>query len=53
MAAMKYRKLRIAFSGTFGIVAVLLIVLWMRSYSTLDAFHIIKLYSRDANGVQN
>jgi hypothetical protein len=29
---MKYRKLRIAWSVTWGLVAVLLIVLWVRSY---------------------
>ena len=30
---MKYRKLRIAWSVAWGIVAVLLCVLWVRSYS--------------------
>ena len=29
---MKYRKLRIAWSVTWGVVAVLLCVLWVRSY---------------------
>ena len=29
---MNYRKLRIAWSVVFGVVAVLLIVLWVRSY---------------------
>ena len=33
---MKYRKLRIAWSVGWGLVAVLLCVLWVRSYSTLD-----------------
>src|ERR1700712_4224431 len=33
---MKYRKLRIAWSVGFGSVAVLLIVLWVRSYSWHD-----------------
>jgi hypothetical protein len=33
---LKYRKLRIAWSMGWGIVAVLLIALWMRSYSLLD-----------------
>ncbi len=33
---MKYRKLRIAWSVVWGVVAVLLIVLWVRSYWKLD-----------------
>jgi hypothetical protein len=33
---MKHRKLRIAWSVAWGIVAVLLIVLWLRSYSRAD-----------------
>jgi hypothetical protein len=32
---MRYRKLRIAWSVVWGLAAVLLIVLWVRSYSTL------------------
>jgi hypothetical protein len=38
LAAMKYRKLRIAWSAGCGIVCVLLCVLWMRSYYVLDCF---------------
>src|SRR5690348_9197803 len=34
---MKYRDLRIAWSVLWGVVAVLLILLWVRSYSRLDA----------------
>jgi hypothetical protein len=33
---MKYRKLRIAWSVAWGVVAVLLCTLWMRSYSRFD-----------------
>ena len=33
---MKFRKLRIAWSATFGVLCLLLIVLWMRSYWTID-----------------
>jgi hypothetical protein len=33
---MRFRKLRIAWSVVCGVVAVLLIVLWVRSYSTID-----------------
>src|SRR5262245_63247163 len=33
---MRFRKLRIAWSVAWGVVAVLLIVLWMRSYTWLD-----------------
>ena len=32
----KYRKLRIAFSGVYGILCLLLIALWVRSYSFND-----------------
>ena len=35
---MKYRKLRIAWSVVWGILCVLLIVLWVRGYSTADGF---------------
>jgi hypothetical protein len=38
-AAMKYRKLRIAWSVAWGLVAVLLCVLWVRSYSYWDGLH--------------
>jgi hypothetical protein len=34
---MRYRKLRIAWSVTWGLVALLLIVLWVRSYRWEDA----------------
>jgi hypothetical protein len=33
---MKYRKLRIAWSVAWGIACVLLIVLWVRSYTTVE-----------------
>ena len=33
---MKYRKVRIAWSVEWGLIVVLLCVLWVRSYSTLD-----------------
>lgn len=36
---MKYRKLRIAWSVGWGLVCVLLIVLWARSYQTCDRTH--------------
>ena len=35
---MRFRKLRIAWSVTCGIVAVLLCVLWVRSYTTIDVW---------------
>jgi hypothetical protein len=35
---MKYRKLRIAWSVAWGIVCVLFIGLWVRSYKTADLF---------------
>jgi hypothetical protein len=35
---MKFRKLRIAWSITCGIVCLLLIVLWVRSYRSTDVF---------------
>jgi hypothetical protein len=36
IGAMKHRKLRIAWSVAWGIVAVLLIALWVRSYQWVD-----------------
>src|SRR4051812_23705941 len=36
---MRYRKLRIASSVAWGVVAVLLIVLWIRSYWYFDSFN--------------
>jgi hypothetical protein len=42
---MKHRKLRIAWSVTWGIVAVLLIVLWVRSYYYCD-----RLYGVQSDG---
>jgi hypothetical protein len=36
MSDMKHRKLRIAWSVAWGVVAVLLIALWVRSYSSYD-----------------
>jgi len=35
---MRFRKLRIAWSAMWGIVCVLLIVLWVRSYTRHDGF---------------
>jgi hypothetical protein len=40
---MKHRKLRIAWSVTWGIAAVLLIALWVRSYR-LNEVQVFKLY---------
>jgi hypothetical protein len=37
---MRFRKLRIAWSVTWGIAAVLLCVLWVRSYWWIDSMHI-------------
>jgi hypothetical protein len=36
MAGMKHRKLRIAWSAVWGILCLLLIVLWVRSYDVTD-----------------
>ncbi len=36
---MRFHKLRIAFSVTCGIAGVLLVVLWVRSYSWVDGYH--------------
>jgi hypothetical protein len=38
MTAMKYRKLRIAWSVAWGVVCLLLVVLWVRSYQKQDGF---------------
>ncbi len=35
---MRFRKLRIAWSVVWGVICVLLIVLWVRSYLRLDMF---------------
>src|SRR5689334_2821902 len=35
---MKYRKVRIAWSAAWGVAAVLLVVLWVRSYYVVDRF---------------
>jgi hypothetical protein len=43
---MKYRKLRIAWSVVWGVMAVLLIVLWTRSYRVGDAIRCNPAYSR-------
>ena len=40
---MKYRKLRIAWSVAWGLVAALLVVLWVRSHWRLDALFIKNL----------
>src|SRR6476620_3231066 len=37
-APMRHRKLRVAWSVVWGVVAVLLVVLWVRSYWQADAF---------------
>jgi hypothetical protein len=37
MGGMRYRKLRIAWSVVWGLAAVLLIVLWVRSYWTCES----------------
>jgi hypothetical protein len=37
---MRYRKLRIAWSVACGVLAVLLIVLWVRSYWFIDIVHL-------------
>jgi hypothetical protein len=42
---MKYRKLRIAWSVAWGIVAALLIVLWVRSYWWSDSIGYIETWS--------
>ena len=39
----RFRKLRIAFSITFGIACVLLIALWVRSYRLNDRLHFVLL----------
>ena len=36
---MRFRKLRIAWSVTWGLVALLLVVLWVRSRTRLEYFH--------------
>ncbi len=36
---MRFRKLRIAWSVACGIACLLLIILWVRSYSYIDSFH--------------
>src|SRR5262245_54207520 len=47
MAAMEvYRKLRIAWSVGWSLVAVLLIVLWVRSYWRLDQLYVRPVPSR-------
>ena len=43
---MKYRKLRIAWSVAWGVVAVLLCVLWVRSYWRWESVAAIKTPSR-------
>ena len=37
MVGIKHRRLRIAWSVAWGVVAVLLVALWVRSYATLDS----------------
>jgi hypothetical protein len=38
MAGMRFRKLRIAISAVCGVLCLLLIVLWVRSYTYGDIF---------------
>ncbi len=40
-ARRKYRKLRIAFSATCGIICLLLIALWVRSYYRVDSLEVM------------
>jgi hypothetical protein len=40
MASMKYRKLRIAWSVVWGILCLLLVVLWVRSYWWVEALYL-------------
>jgi hypothetical protein len=47
---MKYRKLRIAFSAGCGVVCLLLIALWVRSYVLLDHF-IVPLHGRSTTEI--
>jgi hypothetical protein len=41
---MRFRKLRVAWSVFWGLAAVLLIVLWVRSYWWVDSVHVAKSY---------
>ena len=52
MPVMKYRKLRIAWSVAWGVVAVLLCVLWVRSYSFYDGVH-APLWPTDFAGISS
>jgi hypothetical protein len=47
---MKYRKLRIAWSVAWGIVAVLLVALWARSYWWFDSFGAVPICGVSASG---
>jgi hypothetical protein len=49
MDRMKYRKLRIAWSVAWGVVAVLLRVLWVRSYSKVDLIYFGRNYGVISN----
>jgi hypothetical protein len=42
---MRFRKLRIAWSVVWGVVAVLFVVLWVRSYSNVDAAYVAHSHS--------
>jgi hypothetical protein len=42
---MRFRKLRIAWSLFWGVPCVLLIVLWVRSYSQVDAAYVARWHS--------
>jgi hypothetical protein len=44
---MKHRKLRIAWSVAWGIAAMLLVALWVRSYAWIDAFSFPITASKD------
>lgn len=50
---MKYRRLRIAWSIAWGVVAVLLMVMWVRSYSWFDAARIDPIYKAYSIGGQS
>ena len=48
---MKHRKLRIAWSVFWGLAAVLLIVLWVRSYGPTQEFQTAGCWCRSIRGV--
>ncbi len=48
---MRFRKLRIAWSVAWGLAAVLLIVLWVRSYYRIDSFAVPTSTERELNAM--